>query len=979
MKSIIQSRINAINDALAWIKANKPDQYEQRFLQLVNERCRLRKIQATELHNPAIAAYGESQKGKSYVITNLLSDNGSPFTVTAPEREFDFVKEINPITNNVEATGVVTRFTTFSNSPSRYNPEYPVLIKLLGVAEVATILCDGYHSDITDYSSYSDAEIQQIAADIYDRYSSMPEIADTPISEDDIIEMKQYLTRSSGGNTQSLTRSPYFDRLALVARRIPRSEWADVFSPLWHRNATLTRLFSLLIDALGRLNFASEVYLPISAVLNNNLTLMSVQRINELGSDGKNEPAYFTDVLITLPNSQTATASNFDKSELSALCAEAVFKIEDRFLNSSISLDMTMIDDPTVRGHLSDEPFRKDILRNTDLLDFPGARARNQLKEENLDKTDTKSNLSNDANVYLRGKVAYLFNRYSDAGLINMLLFCHDNAQRNDDTLYLTIENWIKQYVGDTPEARRRTLQLTGGVAPFFIIATKFNIDMTMADADANDTGNSRTAIDQRWTDRFNVVLYKEVIHGNDAQWFQNWTNQGESFKNTYLLRDYKYSGNTGKGNNLYLGFAETGRETQSAMPDVYYRRLRESFIESPHVKLFFENPEISWDVAATLNNDGALWLFRKMAVASSHLHQTRHRLNEDAVKQISSSIYDILKGYYHDDDAAKQLIQNMDTACAIRRELIFASNADNYFFGRMIQSLQTSEKEVYNSLYDIVNSPELNADSNSFDNYELIRKDIGGRLDRCSADNDNAQKWQCLMMAYGLPDRQAAEDYLARRNINPDLLFAGNYKRRINSVIIAEAIFNKWIDDLKTPRSLANLTANELFDPIEMSSLIANIESTAKAIDLEGLIEADIADAVNVLNNSAISIAPLADRIATIINNFVSDLGFSHRTASQLSDAERIVDENPMRFDPFTHVVSPRKTNFDEDELTALFNRLYQNPDAVTPAFEQNYYRWIEYMIISFLLKGKVIDYDVAANRRMGQLLETIKAENPQ
>ncbi|MDE5969061.1 MAG: putative virulence factor, partial [Muribaculaceae bacterium] len=335
MKSIIQSRINAINDALAWIKVNKPDQYEQRFLQLVNERCRLRKIQATELHNPAIAAYGESQKGKSYVITNLLSDNGSPFTVTAPEREFDFVKEINPITNNVEATGVVTRFTTFSNSPSRYNPEYPVLIKLLGVVEVATILCDGYHSDITDYSSYSDAEIQQIAADIYDRYSSMPEIADTPISEDDIIEMKQYLTRSSGGNTQSLTRSPYFDRLALVARRIPRSEWADVFSPLWHRNATLTRLFSLLIDALGRLNFASEVYLPISAVLNNNLTLMSVQRINELGSDGKNEAAYFSDVLITLPNGQTTTATNFDKSELSALCAEAVFKIEDRFLNSS--------------------------------------------------------------------------------------------------------------------------------------------------------------------------------------------------------------------------------------------------------------------------------------------------------------------------------------------------------------------------------------------------------------------------------------------------------------------------------------------------------------------------------------------------------------------------------------------------------------------------------------------------------------------
>ena len=92
MKKSIQTQINNINDALAWLKVNKPEQYEQRFLQLVGERCRLRKLAATELENPAIAAYGESQKGKSYVITNLLSDNGKPFTVKTPEREYDFVK-----------------------------------------------------------------------------------------------------------------------------------------------------------------------------------------------------------------------------------------------------------------------------------------------------------------------------------------------------------------------------------------------------------------------------------------------------------------------------------------------------------------------------------------------------------------------------------------------------------------------------------------------------------------------------------------------------------------------------------------------------------------------------------------------------------------------------------------------------------------------------------------------------------------------
>lgn len=973
MKNSIQTQINNINDALAWIKVNKPDQYEQRFLQLVNERCRLRKIAATELENPAIAAYGESQKGKSYVITNLLSDNGRPFTIKSPEREYDFVKEINPITNNVEATGVVTRFTTFGNSPERYNPEYPVLIKLLGVTEVAAILCDGYHSDLTDYQSYSDAELQQIANEIYTKYSSMPEVTDPAVTEDDILDMKYYIVKCTGGNTQSLVRSPYFDRLALVARNIPTNDWADVFSPLWHRNATLTTLFKRLVGALQRLSYSSGVYIPVDAVLNTNMTLMSVQRINELGNAGKTDNACFTDVVIREKSGKTSVISRFDKSELSALCAEAVFKVEQRFLNSELAYDMTMITEPSVVSALDRKPFKKDILKDTDLLDFPGARARNQLKEENLDKTDAKSNMSNDANIYLRGKVAYLFNRYSDSGLINILLFCHDNAQRNDDTLYITIENWIKQYVGENPEQRKNTLRLSGGVSPFFLIATKFNIDMTMADANPDDVANTRTAIDQRWADRFNIVLYKEVIHGNDAEWFKNWTNESETFKNTYLLRDYKYSGDTGKGNNLYLGFRETGKETKSAMPSVYYERMRQSFIESPDVRKFFANPEISWDVAATCNNDGALYLFEKLSVAASNMEATRKEQTAASLKSIGKSLYEILKGYYHADDAAEQLKEDMNRACGIRRELVFASNNDNYFFGRLIQNLQTSEKDVYNSIYDIIQSPDLNSNVNSFRNYELIRKDLGAMLDRCSPDNDNAQKWECLINAYNLTDRKTAESYLASRGINPSVLFAGTFKRKVNSAIIAERVFETWINSIKSPEAIGRMTADGNFDPIEMSALIDNIELTAHKLNLPERLEKLIAEFVNVMNISTVNVSLIADLMATEINDFVCDLGYSNRSREEIATAERIVNENPTRFLPLSHIKADNKSQYSEEELTDLFNRMNANSEAVTPAFEQNYYKWIEYMIISFLLKGKVIDYNVAANKQMGDMLNKL------
>lgn len=974
MKSSITSQINAIDRSLAWIKQNCPEHYRQRFMQLVKERCRLRRLLATEDENPAIAAYGESQKGKSYVITNLLSDSGRPFTVKANGREYDFVKEINPITRDVEATGIVTRFTTFGTNPSRYNEQYPVLVKLLGVCEIATILCDGYHSDITDYRSYSDDELRKLSQTLIDRYAQKPEIEGSSITEDDVMEMKEYLRRCTGSAAQALLRSPYLDDLAFVARRIPSADWNDAFSPLWHENPVLTRLFSRLTEALGRLNYTKSAYLPIEAVLNNNLTLMSVQRINELGSTDRSQPGATTDVLIIDQAGNKSMISNFDKSELSALCAEAVFKVEDRFLNSTLEFDLTMVDDPETRNLLGTAPFSKNIIAKNDLLDFPGARARNQLKEENLEKTDTKSSMANDANVFLRGKVAYLFNRYSDNGMINILLFCHDHAQRSDDTLYLTVENWVKQYVGDTTADRAQTLKITGGISPFFLVATKFNIDMAMGDPNPDDVTNSRNAIDQRWHDRFNIVFYKELLHGNDADWFRNWVRQGESFHNTYLLRDYKYSGDTGKGNNLYNGFASTGRETESAMPGAYYSLMRQSFIESPYVQRFFDNPTLSWDAAATINNDGALLLFRNLDIAAGHMRDARRNINENTLKQVGKSVYEIIKDYFHTDDAAQQLINDMNRACAIRREIIFAANADNYFFGRLIQTLQTSEKQVYNCVYNLLNSTELNADVNSFDNYELLRKDIGHRLDRCSADNDNAQKWECLMIAWGLPDRAAVEDYLAKRGVKPEVLFNGSNKRRQNSAIIAAKVFDQWEAGIKSPQLIAQISENGNFDPIELTALIENILLTAKNIGLVDLLEKRIEEFVNVMNVSSVNISTVSDLMASAINGFVADLGFSMRTDGDIAAVNRIIDDNPMRFDPLTHLNEPEASQFDEDSLTDLFNKLYNNPEAVTPAFEQNYYRWIEFMIVSFLLKGHIVDYDVAANKRLGEIINQLK-----
>lgn len=62
----IHDDIRIINEGLAWLKANKPEQYEQSFFQMLDGRRRLRRQLEALTENPAIGAFGESQTGKSY-------------------------------------------------------------------------------------------------------------------------------------------------------------------------------------------------------------------------------------------------------------------------------------------------------------------------------------------------------------------------------------------------------------------------------------------------------------------------------------------------------------------------------------------------------------------------------------------------------------------------------------------------------------------------------------------------------------------------------------------------------------------------------------------------------------------------------------------------------------------------------------------------------------------------------------------------
>ena len=106
-------QIASINKFINWVDKNlKQSRREETFKKLVNIRRYLKRLRFSLESNPAIAAFGESQKGKSYVISSLLARKGQQFMVIDPkdQKQYNFVEQFNPITRDTEATGVATRF-----------------------------------------------------------------------------------------------------------------------------------------------------------------------------------------------------------------------------------------------------------------------------------------------------------------------------------------------------------------------------------------------------------------------------------------------------------------------------------------------------------------------------------------------------------------------------------------------------------------------------------------------------------------------------------------------------------------------------------------------------------------------------------------------------------------------------------------------------------------------------------------------------
>lgn len=950
----INNQINTINSFIDWSNANlNQSRREITFKELINKRRLLKRIRFSLENKPAIAAFGESQKGKSYVISSLLARKGKQLMVRDPKtnEEFNFVERLNPITRDVEATGVATRFT---KSYKIIDENYPIMVRILSIADILQILCDTAYNDVKTHPIIEHEDIDEFIAAISRRYQQGVNVQ-TAIDEDEIMNIREYIDKHIGINAKELLDSAYFDILARFIGRVQSREWPEIFSKLWYDNSDITDLFRRLLEGYECIGFSKYIYIPISALDNKTMTLMSSLCLQQLDNDyplsGNTDASTGTD-LMTIDGH---IKNGFSKSVLSAIASEVVIQIPAETIEEELVYHTEGIWDESQRQRLLskgwNKKIRKDFLNSVDIFDFPGARANLELSEEQVHVELKKQ-------MVLRGKVRYLFNKYSDEQLINVLLLCHDHMQVGPTVMPGLVEQWIKQNVGSTSEERTAFIDKSV-VSPLFIIATKFNMDMGHSVQEGGDN-----LIENRWKDRYKKVLYDQVLQVNSKGWFSNWTSYG-SFKNTYLLRDFKYSGIN--GNRLFEGYDVDGTEATENDID-FHKTLRASFIASPDVNIFFDDPELSWDAAATLNNDGATRIIENLSTAAANVKESRLDRFQKIIYSLHSQTLQLMQEYYHDENDDDILNDAIKRCGAIMAEFDIVTGKDNYFFGRAINQLQINEHTIFDYFFHELNSTQ-NIDQQDTKEYNLILHRCNGSI---SAQKSFDENLNTLCQVYRIPNKEECIDFFEKRKgISLNKLFSCDFKQKCNSEFLAEGIVTKWLDSIRSQKSLKFFEKNN-FSTLTVLDLIDNMSAVISNINLTGIITHRISPLVDTINVPPQILDMIADTTAEIINNFVVNFGYNYYSSQKIEELKEINEKHNLSL---TFNYKKESAPSSPEEISNLFDKIRPTDENVSsqqlPSFV-NYFQWIEYLTISFISSYNIPNYDIEANRQLGILIKS-------
>lgn len=796
----------------------------------------------------SVAIFGESQVGKSYLVSTIAkAPEADVQQIIIPEtgQRFAF-KDIQPEGFGKETTGLVTRYTT-QRYPTR--PEYPLYLNLLTQADLVKILSVAYLNNITDSDYQPDPdELQHKLNELTSQIGLVNASDCQGFTEDEVFDIKEYLNYKSRTHRAfaKLTDLNFWERVGAIIAQIPYHRRWELFEFIWGRQSFFNDVFTVLSDALRQLSFSTAVSARIEALMPKEESIITVERYREILSN--------TQVPVRVVTAQ-GTEINIGKGTLSALTAELVLNMPDEVAN---------------------HPERK-LLQYADMLDFPGARSNLEMKEDNF-RSEAREKFHE---LFVRGKVAFLFDRYNINSEISSLCLCIHNQQSNVRSLPKLVANWIESAVGKTPEERlareNRLTSLVGDksierVNPMFVVFTKINVELVGSQQDIPGDAHSH---DYKWTNRYQKHFNEFLSNGSDYDWPERWSGTATSatpFKNIFPVRDPQFFRST-----IYEGVKADGTGHEKRLKPDYqsiYDDLHTSFVKHPDVRRFSHNPDEGWDEFTGLNKSGVDNLLRYLTPACDpiikyeQLLELIHRTRQELIKLLSE---------FHRGDTPEEEMAQAEKA-AVQFDINFnLAQLRKNMMGLLLDQLVIPEEvcrseyyQLVNGEIDLINQTDQNDRSTTNETSVTLADFVAGFGVEVTPVDDQSSLLTKLMTYTGY-DRQALLDLLIQHQIQfedakPVAGKASHFSTRMIDLL------TKRFSSLPDEFNIARLGLTKTLLEQISNQLKLNIERVSLCDRLVDLVKDEIADYHPTDNQNFDLVAKLT---YGLLNQFVSTAGY--------------------------------------------------------------------------------------------------------
>ncbi len=867
-----------IQDSLTWVSANvEKDKQAVTNYNLKKFRRDANRFEKAVPMRPSIAIFGQSQVGKSYLVSNLAKTNeDASLFVKNPgtSEEIDFIAKINPPGGGKEATGVVSRFTAIDSHKPGWQP---YAIRLFSQADIVKIISNGYLSDITHYTySINRDEIQKKIKTLELRKVNSPVPG---LTEDEIYEIKEYLNHKFRDNflLRELNMINFWEDISTLVPYIdPLSRW-ELFEFIWGKQPFFTDIFKRLSEGLKQVNFLSEVRCELAALTPQLDTILDVERLRELyKSTSKPE--------VKLYDGGTFLAS-LNRSVISALTAEVVLPLLDKTAN---------------------HPSRA-FLQQADVLDFPGARSRQQIPEITFaDKSNDDKLL-----VFLRGKVAFLFDRYNFNYEISTLLFCMDDKQPEVADLPKFLYEWIKNTHGDSPqkrEERERKLEVLvpqkqiEDLIPLLVVFTKFNIEL--AGNPATELPGQLGPHNAKWKARIGANFADQMGISVGDQWIKNWNSNG-TFKNLFPLRDPKWS------RVIYDGMDNAGRET-SIKPE-YVQKLKDmedSWLNHEDVVKHFHNPQEVWKECTDLNKSGIDYVIKYLTPTCNPI--IKREQIKSQIQELKTRIHDELSAYYQGGNVEEKLKKAKLNATNAFMALM-KMQKENNTFGNFVDRLVITDDLSWKIYFDLMMNKQIDVDKNkpkdemtaqvektvSMDLIEMLNQFI--TIDKGEASDSILNK---LKEYFGIDDNKTLKEILDENGIDIQSLIEqkNDTTKPVEiidrSTMFASNLLSRWLEYIEEIKN------DDVLDHLGLKRKIADlilheINKNKNRVNLKKIIADQVREHVETFQLTS-NVDIVARIAANILNKFVNTLGWCYlpqkdRPKVRKEDALEVFAEVPV------------------------------------------------------------------------------------